>query len=293
MKALSALQLAGRLVRQPAAHKGDAGKVLLIGGAPTMSGALVLAGQAALHSGAGWIVLMMLDAKSAHVVASQAELMVHDANTYAPQQAIAAIAPDVIAIGPGLGVSDQAAQWLNAALLWQGPLVIDADALNLLSSDSALLSLLKARPAPTCMTPHPGEAARFLNVTSQEIQSDRTAAIAKLVAASNAIVVLKGQHTLVSSPMHAAHQCQEGNAGMAVGGMGDVLTGCIAAIAAQGIKHQLDLWDATCLGVQLHALAGDTLVKQDVGPIGLTPSELSSALLPLLRALINQHPIRN
>lgn len=291
MKSLSALHLAGRLVRHPAAHKGDAGKVLLIGGAPTMSGALVLAGQAALHTGAGWIVLMMLDTKSAHVVASQAELMVHDANAYAPQQAIADIAPDVIAIGPGLGVSDQAAQWVEAALLWHGPLVMDADALNLLSRSSALLSLLKARQAPTCITPHPGEAARFLDVTSQDIQSDRSASIAKLVEKANAIVVLKGQHTLVASPTHATLQCEEGNAGMAVGGMGDVLTGCIAAIAAQGIKHQLDLWDASCLGVQLHALAGDTLVKQGVGPIGLTPSDLSSELLPLLRSLINQHPI--
>lgn len=291
MKTLSALHLAGRLVRHPAAHKGDAGKVLLIGGAPTMSGALVLAGQAALHCGAGWIVLMMLDTKSAHVVASQAELMVHDANTYAPQQAIADIAPDVIAIGPGLGVSERAVQWLEAALLWQGPLVMDADALNFLSSNDALLSLLKTRKAPSCLTPHPGEAARFLRVTSQDVQNDRVASIAKLVGQTQAIVVLKGQHTLLASPLHATYQCQEGNAGMAVGGMGDVLTGCIAALAAQGIKHQLDLWDATCLGVQLHALAGNTLVKKGVGQIGLTPSELSSELLPLLRALINQHAL--
>jgi hydroxyethylthiazole kinase-like uncharacterized protein yjeF len=293
MKTLSALHLAGRLVRHPAAHKGDAGKVLLIGGAPTMSGALVLAGQAALYSGAGWIVLLMLDAKSAHVVASQAELMVHDANTYAPQQAIAGIAPDVIAIGPGLGVSEQAAQWLEATLAWQGPLVIDADALNLLSSNDALLSLLKTRKAPSCLTPHPGEAARFLQVTGQDIQSNRAASVARLVEQTNTIVVLKGQHTLVASPTHEAHQCQEGNAGMAVGGMGDVLTGCIAALAAQGIKHQLDLWDATCLGVQLHALAGDALVKKGVGPIGLTPSELARELLPLLRAQINPNLLRN
>lgn len=291
MKTLSALHLAGRLVRQAAAHKGDAGKVLLIGGAPTMSGALVLAGQAALRCGAGWIVLMMLDTKSAHVVAAQAELMVHAANSYPPQQAIADIAPDVIAIGPGLGVSKQAAQWLEATLLWKGPLVIDADALNLLSSNDALLSQLKTRKAPSCLTPHPGEAARFLQVTSQDIQSNRASSVAKLVEETNAIVVLKGQHTLVASPMHGAHQCQEGNAGMAVGGMGDVLTGCIAALVAQGIKHQLDLWDATCLGVQLHALAGDALVTKGIGPIGLTPSELASELLPLLRALINQHSI--
>jgi hydroxyethylthiazole kinase-like uncharacterized protein yjeF len=253
-----------------------------------MAGALVLAGQAALHSGAGWIVLMMLDAKSAHAVTAQPELMVHDANTYIPEQAIAVIAPDVIAIGPGLGVNDQAAQWLEAALMWQGRLVIDADALNLLAHNGRLLSLLKARKTPSCLTPHPGEASRFLHITSQEIQNNRAGSIAKLVALTHAIVVLKGQHTLVASPTNEVHQCQEGNAGMAVGGMGDVLTGCVAALAAQGIKHQLDLWQATCLGVQLHALAGDALVQQGVGPIGLTPSELSSELLPLLRTLINQ-----
>jgi len=291
MKTLSALHLAGRLARHPAAHKGDAGKVLLIGGAPSISGALVLAGQAALHSGAGWIVLMMLDAKSAHVVATQAELMVHDANAYVPDQAIADIAPDVIAIGPGLGFGEQAVQWLKAALSWHGPLIVDADALNLLSSTPALLTQLKTRTAPTCLTPHPGEAARFLKITNQVVQDDRVASITQLVDQTHAIIVLKGQHTLVASPTHAVHQCTEGNAGMAVGGMGDVLTGCIAALAAQGIKHQLDLWDATCLGVQVHALAGDTLVKKGIGPIGLTPSELSRELLPLLRAQINQHPI--
>lgn len=292
MKPLEALALAGRLVRHPAAHKGDAGKVVLIGGAPTMSGALVLAGQAALFSGAGWIVMLMLDSQSAHGMVLQPELMVHDANLYAPDDALAQIGPDVVAIGPGLGTSVQAKHWLEAALRWHGPLVIDADALNLLSSDPALLNKLHARPFPTSITPHPGEAARLLQVTSQVVQADRVACMAQLVAMTQAIVVLKGQHTLVASPTHSAHQCMQGNAGMAVGGMGDVLTGCIAALAAQGIHHGLNLWEATCLGVQLHASAGDDLVSQGIGPIGLTPSELASALLPLLRRLVNLHAAR-
>jgi NAD(P)H-hydrate repair Nnr-like enzyme with NAD(P)H-hydrate dehydratase domain len=110
------------------------------------------------------------------------------------------------------------------------------------------------------------KAARFLRLASQDVQNDRVASIAKLVDQTQAIVVLKGQHTLVASPMHAAHTCQEGNAGMAVGGMGDVLTGRIAALAAQGIKHQLNLWDATCLGVHLHALAGDTFSQKRCRP---------------------------
>ena len=114
MIALDALPLARRLLRRPDAHKGDSGKVLLIGGAPTMAGALVLAGRAALYSGAGYTVLLMLDEVSAHVVPEQPELMVHAANRYIdPAQALATIAPDVLAIGPGLGLDEVAQRWLE------------------------------------------------------------------------------------------------------------------------------------------------------------------------------------
>jgi hydroxyethylthiazole kinase-like uncharacterized protein yjeF len=166
--------------------------------------------------------------------------------------------------------------------------VIDADALNLLAEQPELMALLKVRDTPTCLTPHPGEAARLLGTSSTDVQQDRSAAITQLTAMTQAIVVLKGQHSLVASPEHETHRCEEGNPGMAVGGMGDVLTGCVAALAAQGIRHRLDLWQATCLAVQLHARAGDELVKAGVGPIGLTPMELARSLLPLLRAQINR-----
>ena len=271
---LDAMSLVQRLRRKPDAHKGDAGKVLLIGGAATMSGALVLAGQAALYSGAGWVVLMMLDANSANLVPEQPELMVHDAQSMQPQQALERIQPDVIAIGPGMGQSQLAKQWLQAALSWPVPLVIDADAINLLSANPELLKALQIRSYPSTLTPHPGEAARLLACTSADVQADRAQSIAALVKLTQAVVVLKGQHTLIASPSHDAVQCMQGNPALAVGGTGDVLTGCMAAIAAQGVRHGLDLWQASCLAVQLHAVAADRLVAKGTGPIGVTPSEL-------------------
>ena len=276
MKALAALPLARRLVRRPDAHKGDSGKVLLIGGAPTMAGAMVLAGRAALYSGAGYTVLLILDEASAHVVPEQPELMVHAAARYPdPAQALASIAPDVVAIGPGLGLDEVAQRWLEAALAWDGRLVIDADALTLLATHPHLLDALRQRPQPAALTPHPGEAARLLNTTNHAIQADRTQALQALVAHTDCIVVLKGQQSLVGAPGQEPQVCGQGNPGMAVGGMGDVLTGCLAALAAQGLRHHLTLFEATCLAVQAHALAADRLVAQGVGPVGLTPMEVA------------------
>ncbi len=239
-----------------------------------MSGALVLAGQAALYSGAGWVVLMMLDEHSAHLVPEQPELMVHDARSMQPQQALERIQPDVIAIGPGLGQSDLASQWLQAVLSWPVPLVIDADAINLLAATPALLGALTLRQTATTLTPHPGEAARLLACTSADVQAARVQSIDSLVKLTQAVVVLKGQHTLIASPVHHALQCMQGNPALAVGGTGDVLTGCMAALVAQGVRHGLDVWQASCLAVQLHAAAADNLVAKGIGPIGVTPSEL-------------------
>ena len=279
MITLNALYLARRLLRRPDAHKGDHGKVLLIGGAPTMAGALVLAGRASLYAGAGYTVLMMLDAASALVIPEQPELMVNAAKDYEdPTRALAAIGPDVLAIGPGLGLDSLAQQWLQAALAWAGPLVLDADALTLLATHAHLLDALRKRPQTASLTPHPGEAARLLGWSNHDIQADRAAALQVLIAHTQSIVVLKGQQSLVGAPGNALHQCMEGNPGMAVGGMGDVLTGCLAALAAQGMRHHLGLHEATCLAVQVHALAADRLVARGVGPVGLTPMEVAMEL---------------
>lgn len=287
---LNALTNIASLKRAPNEHKGSAGKVMLVGGASGMAGALILAGNACLHLGAGWTILEMLDPTSAHVNLDHPELMIRLANQNA-QAVLNNEKPDVIAIGPGLGKSDLANAWLEATLATQKiSLVIDADALNLIASSTHLLNQLQKRnqsfPALTAITPHPGEAAKLLNCTSEEVQSNRLVAIEKLVSLTQSIVVLKGQHTLIASPQHRAVECQEGNPGMGTGGMGDALTGSIAAIAAQGIRHQVDLWEATGIAVQLHAMAADSLVSKGTGPIGLTPSETILEMRSLLNRSI-------
>jgi len=287
MNILDALYLINVLKRSQTAHKGDCGKGLLVGGAVGMAGALTLSAKACLYSGAGWTILMMFDSASAHLMSDQPELMVHDANTTTAKDAIASIRPDVIAIGPGLGQGALAKRWLSACLDWNGPLIIDADALNILATHADILQHLRNRIGSTTLTPHPGEAARLLSRSVQEVQLDRNQAIKDLVQMTRCTVVLKGHHTLIHGPDQEIQTCIQGNPGMAVGGMGDVLTGCIAALAAQGIKHSLGLWQATCLGVQVHASAADVMQQEGLGPIGMTPSELILNVRKLMNTLLN------
>jgi hydroxyethylthiazole kinase-like uncharacterized protein yjeF len=232
----------------------------------------------------------MLDPTAAHAMPEQAELMVRLASFNAQEQ-LEATAPDVIAIGQGLGFSALARDWLIAALRYpKTPLVIDADALSLIADTPEYVDFLKQRnqtfPGMSVLTPHPGEAARLLNTTSEVVQANRLAALSDLIELTDSTVVLKGQHTLIASPIHTALQCEQGNPGMAVGGMGDVLTGSIAAIAAQGLRHNLNLWEASCIAVQLHASAADSLVAQQIGPIGLTPTEVILEMRSLLNKLL-------
>lgn len=274
---LNSLHLLNRLVRQPHEHKGHAGKVLIIGGASGMAGAALLAGRAALHAGAGWVVIGFLDERAMAVLSDQPELMLNHASKEIIQETRA----DVLAIGPGLGQSEQAHDLLSQALQSSALLIIDADGLNLIATHPELLQQLKLRPSlSTVITPHPGEAARLLNTTPEQIQINRPLAIDQLVALTGAVVVLKGQNTLIKPPNastqlnEATRVCLKGHPGMGVAGMGDVLTGVIAAIMSQGIKHQINPFEASCLAVELHAAAADALLNQGIGPIGLTPSEV-------------------
>jgi hydroxyethylthiazole kinase-like uncharacterized protein yjeF len=283
---LNSLHLQSRLTRQAHEHKGHAGKVLIIGGASGMAGAVLLSGRAALHAGAGWVMIGFLDEHAIAVLSDQPELMLSHASKEMIEQAQA----DVLAIGPGLGQSAQAHDLLSHALQSSALLIIDADGLNLIAADAKLLKQLKHRPSmSTVITPHPGEAARLLNTTAQQIQLDRPLAIDQLITLTGAIVVLKGQHTLIKSPQltsqlnEPTQMCLKGHPGMGVAGMGDVLTGVIAAIMSQGIKHQINPFEASCLGVELHAAAADSLLNQGAGPIGLTPSEV----IKEIRNLIN------
>jgi hydroxyethylthiazole kinase-like uncharacterized protein yjeF len=282
---LNSLHLLSRLIRQPHEHKGHAGKVLIIGGAAGMAGSVLLSGRAALHAGAGWVMIGFLDERAVTVLSDQPELMLSHASKAMIEQA----QPDVLAIGPGLGQSTEARDLLSQALQSPALLIIDADGLNLIATDSELLKQLKHRPSmSTVITPHPGEAARLLNTTTEQVQLDRPLAIDQLVALTGAIVVLKGQNTLIKTPHlapqlnEATQMCLKGHPGMGVAGMGDVLTGVIAAIVSQGIRHHINPFEAACVAVELHASAADSLLNQGVGPIGLTPSEVINEIRNLI-----------
>ena len=293
---IDALALAKKLQRLPDTNKAHSGKVLCIGGAIGMAGALLLTAKSALHSGAGYTMLCMLDSHSAHALAGQPELMIESAQVNNlvddPIAYLQRIQPNVIAIGPGLGSSLLAKAWLGAVLRDYavvsslGAIVFDADALNLIAADEALGAALQNCTLPCILTPHPGEAARLLHSSSAEVQADRIASLNALVAWSKQIVILKGQHTLLGSPSEETRVCHRGNPSLAVGGTGDVLTGLIASLSAQGMNKKLTTWEAACLGVEVHALAADRLLAKLGGPIGITPSELTLEIRQALNDLL-------
>jgi ADP-dependent NAD(P)H-hydrate dehydratase / NAD(P)H-hydrate epimerase len=247
------------------ANKGDNGHVVVIGGEHGMAGAVRLAGESALRAGAG---LVSVATRAEHVFALNAarpELMAHGVDD--PQALVPLLErASVVALGPGLGKAAWGhALWLTA-LDADKPLVLDADGLNLLAREPRRFSVA------TVMTPHPGEAARLLGVASREIERDRFAAARELARRYAAVVVLKGSGSLVADPDGRLDVCPWGNPGMASGGMGDLLTGIVAALLAQGCSA----WCAACLGVGLHARAGDLAAQQ--GERGLLASDL---LVPL------------
>ena len=254
--------------RRRNSHKGDYGRLLVIGGEQGMAGALRLCGEAALRVGAGLVYLATRAAHAAVISAQRPELLCYGVER--PDQ----LAPlleraDVIAIGPGLGQSEWASQLLARVLDTGLPLVADADALS-------LLALEPLRRDNWILTPHPGEAARLLKTNTAEIQSDRFIAATELQKRYGGVVVLKGAGTLVVTDTGVG-LCSAGNPGMASAGMGDVLTGVIAGLIAQG----LSLEEAARIGVCLHAAAGDKAAEQ--GERGL----IASDPLPWLRPLFN------
>lgn len=252
--------------RQRNSHKGESGRVLCVGSDHGKGGAVLLCAEAALRAGAG---LVDVATRAAHVPAllsRRPEAMAHAIDAAHELDALAAAA-DVIALGPGLGRE----AWGNAlfsALIDGGkPLVVDADALNLLAATP------REMREDAVLTPHPGEAARLLSTSTREVQADRRAAARALVERYGCTVVLKGAGTVVAAPGRTARIIEAGNPGMAVGGMGDVLTGIIAALRAQG----REAFDAACCGALLHGVAGDVAAR-DGGERGLLPSDLFAPL---------------
>jgi NAD(P)H-hydrate epimerase len=260
--------------RSRGAHKGQHGHVLIIGGDHGMSGAALLAGQAALRTGAGLVSLATRPAHAAMLSLAQPELMCHGIEHTADLHPLLERAT-VIAIGPGLGRTGWSQELLGAVLELPGPLVVDADALYLLAKEPC-------RRENWLLTPHPGEAARLLGTAAAQVQSDRFQAVAQLQQRYGGAVVLKGAGSLVCDSAGDVGLCHGGNPGMAGGGMGDLLTGVAAALLAQGMA----LAEAARFATAVHAAAGDLAAAEEGGERGL----LASDLLAPLHRLMNPHP---
>lgn len=252
-------------------HKGSLGHVLVMGGAPGFGGAALLASQAAARLGAGKVTLAT---SPEHVAASLVrcpEVMAHGIRGGAEAGMLPSQA-DVVVVGPGLGQGAWGQAILQSALQSSAPLVVDADALNLLASHWP-----EERRDNWVLTPHPGEAARLLGCSVADIQSDRPEAARALQRARGGVIILKGAGSLVVGPSGLV-VCPYGNPGMASGGMGDVLSGMLGTLVAQSSTIEQAAW----LGVMAHALAGDEAAKTE-GERGLLASDLAS----YARAFIN------
>ena len=256
--------------RKRTSHKGDFGHVLVIGGGQGMPGAVRLCGEAALRAGAGCVSVATDPSHAAIIVKDRPELMSHAVSAGADLAPLLATA-DVIAFGPGLGRSDWARELAVVVQQDERPAVWDADALNWLAESPN-------QADNRIITPHPGEASTLLGLTTAAIQGDRQAALAQLQQRYGGVAVLKGAGSIVSSNSGEPWLCTAGNPGMAAPGMGDVLTGVIAALLAQGLSAE----DAALAGVDIHARAGDHAAQR--GERGL----MATDLLADLRDVVNR-----
>lgn len=253
--------------RRRDAHKGDFGRVLIVGGGLGMPGAVRLCGEACLRGGAGLATVATRSANVTAVVSGRPELICHGIEDAARLGALLSAA-DVVVVGPGLGRDDWARSVLDCVLDSGRPLVVDADALNLLAAEQG-----SRRQGSWILTPHPGEAARLLGSDTAAVQHDRMGALHRLVGRYGGIVVLKGAGTLIGCEGRTPALCDRGNPGMATAGMGDVLSGAIAAMLVQiG-----DPWDAVRVAVLAHALAGDASARV-AGERGLIASDVIAQL---------------
>lgn len=254
-------------------HKGTYGSAGIIGGAQGMVGAALLAARASLKCGVGRVHAGLIAGDAPLVDMLQPELMLRPADAV-----LRLVHLTALAIGPGLGDSPDAAEYLDWALETTVPLVIDADALNQIAATPALKDKLKQRLTISILTPHPTEAARLLGCTTEAVQQNRVAAALQLAREYKAGVVLKGAGSVCAWPDGHWAINTSGNPGMAAAGMGDVLSGIIVALLAQGVDER----HALTAGVYLHGAAADVMVAAGDGPAGLTASEVIDAARVLL-----------
>jgi len=254
-------------------HKGTFGTLGIVGGNDGLVGAAILAGRAAVHLGVGKVWVGLAASERPAVDWVQPELMLRAAHD------VLASKPDALIVGPGLGTDVKARALLTQALAQSCPIVVDADALNLISADAALAGAVAARTAPTVITPHPTEASRLAGSNTAAVQSDRLQAACDLATRFNASVVLKGAGSVIVHAKGSWAINASGNMALASGGTGDVLAGMLGALLAQGVAPDYAIELAVCL----HGAAADALVANGVGPVGVTASEL----VPVARQLLN------
>lgn len=252
-------------------HKGSYGSLAVIGGAAGMTGAALLAARAGLQLGAGRVFVGLLQPLAVDPL--QPELMLRTADNALAHATVAVV-------GPGMGSSDAALEIVRRAATADFPLLLDADALNLLAAHPVLSALIARRAAPTLLTPHPAEAARLLTTTTEAVQADRVGTALKLAQRFKAHVALKGCGTVIAHPDGDWRINANGNPGLASGGTGDVLSGFIGALLAQGWPADA----ALCGAVHLHGAAAGTLVANGAGPVGIAAGEL----IPVARTLLNR-----
>ena len=274
--------------RAIASHKGSHGHVLVIGGDSSFGGAVIMAAEAALRSGAGLVSVITRSCHQSALLARTPEVMVlgtEDDNANINDLILRATA---IVIGPGLGRGSWARGLMRKALSTQisagTPLILDADALHLLAEKREQGAAGKGTGIKRCnwiLTPHPGEAAALLNISISEVQQDRYAAVCQLNETWGGICLLKGSGSLICAgekPRQEIFLCSEGNAGMATGGMGDVLSGIVGSLVAQGNS----LENSLCAGACIHGEAADLSMQAD-GQRGM----MATDLMPYIRQLVN------
>ena len=270
------------LARKSDTHKGTYGRVSIIGGSFGMAGAVVLAGQGALRSGAG-LTDCVVPERIADIVSRKvpSSLMVKflpsgEDGTFGEEACEKVMetvsASTILAAGPGMRTTPGACMLVSRLVSEaESPLVLDADGLNCLALEGA--AILDQRKGPTVLTPHPGEMSRLANISVADVQSKRTETAVSFAEAYSAVVVLKGHGTVVADG-ESYYINNTGNPGMAVGGSGDVLTGIIAGILA---SSGLSPFEAACAGVWLHGTAGD-LAALKKGEVSLAPEDICSSI---------------
>ncbi|MBM7854882.1 NAD(P)H-hydrate epimerase [Desulfohalotomaculum tongense] len=265
--------------RKPDAHKGDFGRVMVLAGSTGMEGAAVLTATACLRAGAGLVTLAVPE-KIHHTVAGLVpEVMTLPLPSVEGALSVKSLDTileklenvDVLAVGPGLSRHGETVQLVHQLLPQvKIPMVLDADGLNALAEDKTVLESIGA---PAVLTPHPGEMARILGLSIKEVQNNRVPLVQQCAESWGCTVLLKGARTLIAAPEGELYINPTGNSGMATAGSGDVLTGIIAGLAAQG----MDITSAAASGAYLHGLAGDR-ASEHLGSHGLLAGEIINYL---------------